>query len=46
MSFWTRFREPSPDDYETDEAYADALEAYERAESQALDEADDARHGI
>lgn len=46
MCFWSRFREPSPEDYDTEEEYAEALDAYERAESQAIDEAEEAYYGI
>ena len=39
MSFWTRFREPQPSDYDTEEEYEDALAAYESAESDAIESA-------
>lgn len=44
MSFWSRFREPSPDDYDSYEEYEDALDSYERAESLAIDEYEEAFH--
>lgn len=44
MSFWSRFREPRPEDYSSEEEYMDALEAYEYAEDLALDESEDRRH--
>ena len=39
MSFWTRYKPPRPEDYDTDEEYEAAQEAYDDAESRALDEA-------
>lgn len=44
MSFWSRFRRPDPSDYDTEEEYMEALEAYEYAEDLALDESEDRRH--
>lgn len=44
MSFWSKFRAPSPEDYDTHEEYEETLDAYERAEDQALDEAEEAYH--
>lgn len=41
MSFWNEFREPSPEDYDTEEEYNEDLDAYEREESYALDVASD-----
>ena len=37
MSFWSRYRRPQPDDYESDEEYQEALDAYETAEYWALE---------
>lgn len=37
MSFWSRFREPQPCDYDTEEEYQEALEAYEYAEYWAIE---------
>lgn len=39
MSFWTRFKRPRPEDYDTDEEYQMALSYYEDAESDALEAA-------
>ena len=46
MSFWSRFRRPDPSDYDTEEEYMDALEVYERAEDQALEESKERYYGI
>lgn len=37
MSFWTRFSRPRPDQYDTEEEYQEALEAYEYAEYFAIE---------
>lgn len=37
MSFWTRFKRPDPVDYDSDEEYQEALEAYEYAEFFAIE---------
>lgn len=37
MSFWTRFKRPEPQDYDSDEEYQEALEAYEYAEYWAIE---------
>lgn len=42
MSFWTRVREPRMDDYETEEEYMDAMDAYESAEADAIEDAREA----
>lgn len=39
MSFWTRVREPRMDDYETVDEYMAAMEDYESAETDAIEEA-------
>ena len=39
MSFWTRFRPPKPEDYDTDEEFQEAQDAYDDAEYWALEEA-------
>lgn len=46
MSFWTRFSRPAPADYDSDEEYQEAMDAYERAEDQALEEAKERYYGI
>lgn len=39
MSFWTRFSPPRPEDYDTDEEYQAAQDAYDDAEYWAIEEA-------
>ena len=42
MSFWTRVREPRRGDYETEEEYMDAVDFYESAEADAIEDAREA----
>lgn len=39
MSFWTEYKEPRIEDYDTEEEYESAQDAYDRAEFWALEQA-------
>ena len=39
MSFWTRYKPPRPEDYDTEEEYEAAQAAYDDAEYDALEAA-------